>query len=130
MDFWNFCPDIDLSNIRANLPESQVKTTCHSMVKHMALAPEPILFAGLDTCHWAWVHVRNATLSPAVDRRHINEVAEALHEIPFFLMSWEQTSLDELRLHLRGFDARRWPGAPNFLLYFDQKLKEYESPSA
>ena len=91
----------------------------------MALAPKPILLAGLETCHWAWVHVRNATLSPSVDGKHINEVAEALHEIPFFLMNWERTSLDDLRLHLRCFDARRWPG-PDFLQYFDQRLKEYE----
>ena len=94
----------------------------------MALAPQPILLAGLETCHWAWVHVRNATLSPSVDRKHINDVAEALHEIPFFLRSWEHTSLDELRMHLRGFDSKRWLGAPDFLQYFDQKLREYERP--
>ena len=93
----------------------------------MALAPQPILLAGLDTCHKAWVHVRNATLSPDVDRKHINEVAEALHEIPFFLKSWEHTNLDELRLHLRYFLSGRWPGSPDFLHYFDQKLKEYDS---
>jgi hypothetical protein len=95
----------------------------------MAIAPQPILLAGLETCHWAWVHVRNATLSCSVDPKHINEVAEALHEIPFFLMSWERTSLEELRLHLRGFDSTRWPG-PNFLNYFDQKLRGYESCDA
>jgi hypothetical protein len=91
----------------------------------MALAPKPILLAGLETCHSAWVHVRNATLSPTVDRNHVNHVAEALHSIPFFLMNWERTSLDELRLHLRCFDAKRWSG-PDFLEYFDQKLREFE----
>lgn len=84
----------------------------------MALAPKPILLAGLQTCHCAWVHVRNATLSLSVDRKFVNDIAEALHEIPFFLMNWERTSLDELRLHLRTFDVRRW-GAPDLLQFFD-----------
>ena len=93
----------------------------------MATAPQPILLAGLRTLHWALIHVRNATLSPTVDRKHINEVAEALHEIPAFLMDWEHSSLDELRLHLRRFDATRWPGPPDSVQFCDQRLLEYET---
>jgi hypothetical protein len=91
----------------------------------MSAAPDPVLGAALLTLHRALVHLRNLTLNPdAITARHVNDLAEALHEIPDFLAHWEQHDLEELRLHLRCFDHTRYPGAPNLVQLFDSKLKE------
>ena len=49
---------------------------------------------------------------------------EALHEIPDFLANWDRYDVEELRLHLRGFDHTRWIGSPNLVQIFDDQLRE------
>jgi hypothetical protein len=86
-------------------------------------APEPILDAALLTLHRALVHARNLTCRPDTDTaKHVNDLMEALHEIPDFLAHWDLHDIDELRLHLRCFDHTRWPGAPNLVQLFDSTL--------
>lgn len=55
----------------------------------------------------------------------INDVMEAIHEVPRMLVDWERHDLAEVRMHLACFQASRWPGAPDLALYFDQRLKEF-----
>ena len=55
----------------------------------------------------------------------LNEAMEAIHEVPRMLINWENHDLTEVRMHLAGFQASRWPGAPDLVAYFDQRLKEY-----
>jgi len=55
----------------------------------------------------------------------INEVMEAIHEIPRMLIDWERHNLADIRLHLSGFSASRWPGAPDLVSHFDKRLKEF-----
>lgn len=91
----------------------------------MKLAPEPILRAGNDTVHWACVFCRNQTLKRDVSVEMINSMMDAIHAIPVMLMNWRPDGLREVRTHLGCFDADRWPGAPDLVLFFDRKLTDY-----
>jgi hypothetical protein len=55
----------------------------------------------------------------------INEVMEAIHEVPRMLIDWTHHDLAELRMHLACFPSSKWPGATDLVRYFDQKLNEY-----
>lgn len=91
----------------------------------MSIAPEPILRAGSDTVSWACIFCRNQTLRDGAPIKLINDVMEAIHEVPRMLVDWERHDLAEIRMHLATFPATRWPGAPNLVSYFDQKLREF-----
>ena len=91
----------------------------------MRIAPEPILRAGNDTVSWACIFCRNQSLGNTVSAKMVNDVMDAIHEVPRMLVDWERHDLAELRLHLSGFQASRWPGAPDLVSYFDRKLKEF-----
>jgi hypothetical protein len=91
----------------------------------MSIAPEPILRAGNDTVAWACIFCRNQTLANTVSAKMINEVMEAIHEVPRMLVAWEHHNLAKVRVHFGCFQASRWPGAPDLLLHFDNKLNEF-----
>jgi hypothetical protein len=91
----------------------------------MSVAPEPILRAGNETVTWACVFCRNQTLKKDVSVKMVNEVMEAIHEVPRMLANWERHDIAELRTHLGCFMASRWEGAPDLVAFFDQRLKEY-----
>ncbi|MBN2292256.1 MAG: hypothetical protein JXM70_07520 [Pirellulales bacterium] len=99
----------------------------------MTLAPELILKAGLWTLHWATVFCRNATLHPDVPVKMVNDLMEAIHEVPSILMHWdEKRSLDEILLHLSCFDKRLWKErvdndkyfVPNLVGFFQDRLQD------
>ena len=62
----------------------------------MQLAPEPILNAVLYTVHLATVSCRNWTLFDGISREQINELMEAIHELPQMARNWDHHDLDEL----------------------------------
>lgn len=81
--------------------------------------------AALDVLGHACGFVRNATLAPDVSAKMINDLMEAVHDIPFQLKTWSDERLELLRLHLRCFDSTLYPGAPNFTQRFEQLLEGY-----
>jgi hypothetical protein len=89
-------------------------------------APQTILAAALSTLHLALIYCRNITLSKEDRRKEVNEIMEAIHEVPDFLANWQLHDLKELRLHLSCFDSKKWIGSPNLLKIFDAKLQELE----
>ncbi len=91
----------------------------------MSIAPEPILRAGNDTVSWACIFCRNQSLASTVSAKMINDVMEAIHEVPRMLVDWDRHDLAEVRMHLAGFAASRWPGAPDLVSYFDMRLREF-----
>jgi hypothetical protein len=102
----------------------------------MALAPDPILSAGLESLRFALICCRNWTLRDDVPIRQVNELMEAIHEIPGMLANWEGHGIDELRTHFGCFDTRRWrtvmdDGAvvPDLVALFEQRLSELEGRS-
>ena len=91
----------------------------------MSIAPEPILKAGNHTVSWAGIFCRNQTLREGAATKMLNEVMEAIHEVPRMLVDREHHDLDEVRMHLGCFHAGNWPGAPDLVKYFDQKVKNF-----
>lgn len=89
------------------------------------LAPDAVMRAALDVLGHACVFVRNATLAPDVSTKMINDLMEAVHDIPFQLKTWNDERLELLRLHLRCFDSTLYPGAPNFSQRFEMLLADY-----
>jgi len=96
-----------------------------STLGSMSIAPEPILRAGNDTVSWACIFCRNQSLASTVSAKMINDVMEAIHEVPRMLVDWDRHDLAEVRMHLAGFTASRWPGAPDLVSHFDRKLREF-----
>ena len=90
------------------------------------IAPDPILRAGLDTVSWACIYARNQSLNESCNVKELNEIMEAIHEVPRMLMSWSDTRLREVRIHLGCFSSARYSGAPDFVAYFNARLTENE----
>ena len=103
----------------------------------MTVAPEPILRAGLETVRWALVCCRNWTLRDDCPTRQVNDLMEAIHEVPAMLMHWEGHDLEEIKTHLGCFPAADWRrvtngsdvGVPDLAAWFEQKLTEMDDPS-
>jgi hypothetical protein len=103
------------------------------------IAPDPILQAGLMTVHWATVFARNWTLLPDVPVKMVNDLMEAIHEVPSILLHWnEEDSFDTLILHLSCFNQADWRqrvdndrfDVPNLVSFFRDRLDEYTSDEA
>jgi hypothetical protein len=72
------------------------------------LAPEPILRAALDVLHLAAYTTRNWTLADGWSRQQVNDLWEAIHEIPSLLTRWRPDAERELLMYLDEYD-RKWP---------------------
>ena len=94
------------------------------------IAPEPILRAGLDTVSWACIYARYQSLNEGCNVKEMNEVMEAIHEVPRMLMSWSDTRLREVRTHLGCFSSERYAGSPDLVTYFNTRLAENEGDKA
>jgi hypothetical protein len=91
----------------------------------MDIAPEPILRAGMDTVGWACIFIRNQTIRDGTPIKMINDVMEAVHVVPQMLTHWRPDTLREMRIHFGCFPSSQWPGAPNLLAFFEDRLKNY-----
>jgi hypothetical protein len=91
----------------------------------MSIAPEPILRAGNETISWACIFLRNQTLQDGASLRMINELMEAIHEVPNMLANWGGHTVQDVRHHLSCFQAPRWHSAPNLVTFFNQRLVKY-----
>jgi hypothetical protein len=73
-----------------------------------SLAPEPILRAALRVVHVAAYTTRNWTLSDEVSRKQINDLWEALHEVPSLVTRWRPDAETELLRYFDEYDEK-WP---------------------
>jgi hypothetical protein len=89
------------------------------------MAPEPILRAALHVMFWAAVTTRNWTLNDDVSRRQINDLWEAIHEIPDLLCRWRDDSEAALLSYLDEYDGQ-WPSPRLHAIY----LRVRNDPSA
>ena len=89
-----------------------------------SIAPERILRAALRVLHVAAYTTRNWTLSEDISRKQINDLWEAIHEIPDLIKRWrgDEESLRELRIYLQEYD-QRW-SFPKLEQMFDQALND------
>ena len=90
-------------------------------------APSYVMRAALETVSWLCIYGRNQSLNPACEIKEINELMEAVHEVPRMLMSWNERRMREIRIHLGCFHSERYPGSPDFVAYFDRRLEEYKT---
>ena len=105
------------------------------MATNMAVAPDPILQAGLETLRTALICCRNWTLHDDASIRQVNDLMEAIHEVPAMLMNWDGHDLSELKTHLNCFHASHWRHkmdedeihVPHLVTLFEQSLSEFES---
>jgi hypothetical protein len=90
------------------------------------LAPEPILRAALYVVHVAAYTTRNWTLGEEVSRKQINDLWEALHEVPSLVTRWRPDAETELLMYFDEYD-RKWP-SPRLRQRYEQHL-EYGNPA-
>ncbi len=72
----------------------------------MSLPPEDVLRGALRVLFIGGVYTRNWTLNDAVSRKQINDLWEALHEIPDLLTRWRDDTERELAMYLREYKAK------------------------
>lgn len=90
-------------------------------------APSYVMRAGLETISWLCIYGRNKSLSSECEIKEMNDLMEAVHEVPRMLMSWNEGRLREIRNHLGCFHSEQFPGSPDFVAYFDRRLEEYKT---
>jgi hypothetical protein len=88
--------------------------------QRQTVAPEAILRAALRVLFVASYTTRNWTLEETVSRRQINDLWEAIHEIPDLLCRRRSDAEKELLLYLDEYD-RKWP-APQLRLIYQSVL--------
>ena len=73
--------------------------------------------------HVAAYTTRNWTLSEEVSRRQINDLWEAIHEIPDVIKRWrsDEEGLTELRMYFRCYDEK-W-GDLRLEVLFDEAMR-------
>jgi len=85
------------------------------------LAPEPILRAALYVVHVAAYTTRNWTRTDQVSRQQINDLWEALHEVPSLVTRWRPDAEAELLRYFDEYD-RKWP-RPRLRQMYDRHLE-------
>ena len=85
-----------------------------------AVAPQAALVAALQVLHVAGYTTRNWTLDNRVSRAQINDLWEALHEVPSLLCRWHEGAQRELEMYFDEYD-QKWP-EPQLRAIFDQAL--------
>ncbi len=73
----------------------------------MAFPPEKILHGALRVVFIGGVYTRNWTLADEVSRKQINDLWEAIHEIPDLLTRWRVDSEAELLTYLAEY-RQKW----------------------
>lgn len=72
----------------------------------MPLPPDDVLRGALHVLFIAGVYTRNWTLNDEVSRRQINDLWEALHEVPDLLTRWHDDSSQELERYLQEYKEK------------------------
>jgi hypothetical protein len=84
----------------------------------METPPKRILKAALDVLFICGCTTRNWTLGDEVSRRQINDLWEAVHEIPSLLTRWRPDAEAELLRYLDEYDSK-WPAPQLRARYLD-----------
>lgn len=72
----------------------------------MLVPPANILKAALEVLFVCACETRNWTLGDSVSRKQINDLWEAVHEIPSLLTRWRTDAEPELIRYLEEYDAK------------------------
>jgi hypothetical protein len=77
----------------------------------MELPPPAILKAALEVMFTCAYTTRNWTLDDSISRKQVNDLWEAVHEIPSLLTRWRAEAEAELLRYLDEYNSQ-WP-SPN-----------------
>jgi len=91
----------------------------HGSDEMTAMAPERILRAALRVIHVAAYTTRNWTLRSDVTRKQINDLWDAVHEIPALVCRWRDGAETELLMYLDEYD-NKWPDPRLRVIYEDE----------
>jgi len=86
------------------------------------LAPEPILRAALRVVFVASYTTRTWTLNEEVSRKQINDLWEALHNVPDLVCRWRDDAERELLMYFDEYDEK-W-SEPRLRAIYDQALRQ------
>lgn len=86
------------------------------------IAPEPILRAALRVVFVASYTTRNWTVNDAVSRKQINDLWEAIHNVPDLVCRWRADAEEELLRYFAEYDAK-WPD-PCLHQIYEQTLRQ------
>jgi len=73
--------------------------------------------------HIATVYCRNYTLQKHPSSKQINELMDAIHEVPMMLFRWDENKIHELKNHLACFDNSKWENSPDLVAVFEYSLE-------
>jgi len=83
------------------------------------LAPPDVMKGALRVLYVAAYTTRNWTLNEDISRKQINDLWEAIHEIPSVLNHWRfEESEREMEIYLAEY-ARKWK-SPNLIAIYKQ----------
>lgn len=94
------------------------------------LCPEPKMSAYLVVLHRALIWGRLLSNSSAADADHINDLMDAVHNLPELLRTWETCDEERLQADLRDYSAK-WvnKGGVNLVAAFRNTLEELNGDS-
>jgi hypothetical protein len=72
----------------------------------MTLPPDHILRGALRVLFISGVYTRNWTLGEEVSRNQVNDLWEAIHEIPDLLTRWRDDAEGEVLMYLREYNTK------------------------
>ena len=97
--------------------------------------PVAVHRAALHTLYRAMVFCRNFATNPNANIAVVQDLMDALHEVPCILDRWGtyDNSVEKLRLYFGCFNHQKWKNEeawenpPDLVLVFNDKLRELEN---
>jgi hypothetical protein len=87
----------------------------------MSLAPDPEMTAALRVLYVCAYTTRNWTLDEQTPRQQINDLWEAIHEIPHLLARWSDDSSVTMHAYFDEYNAK-WD-SPNLMIIYQEALE-------
>jgi hypothetical protein len=91
----------------------------------MALAPEPYLSACLETVRFAVLAARIHCWGESASHEQLADLMDAIHNLPSFVLNWENCHVERLRDELRAYD-KKWAEGKSWLLDVFDRATEAE----
>ena len=82
--------------------------------------PPAVLGAGLYVVHMGMVFCRKMALEGR-SLAEIEQLMDALHEVPRMLSDWPDDGLSQIRAHLGCYNSSKW-GGPDLVAIFENRL--------
>jgi len=85
--------------------------------------PEHMFEAVKDTVKYAMNYSRDYMKKDSANTRQIDELMDVLSEIPERINYLDESGVKRIKNRLRGFDRKKWKGAPDFVAYLESRIE-------